>query len=236
MIIFYSNSIENNLCRFSEEESFHMIKVLRHKAGDKIICSDGEGNGYSCTIICDNAKSATAKIDEKSNLLNIPSYNLTIAVALTKNTERFEWFVEKAVEIGISRIVPINSVHSERRTIKKERLEKIVLSAMKQSLKAFKPKVDDITDISEFMKETSGSTTLKMIAHCGDNRSSMKQVLADSHEKNITVLIGPEGDFSQEEIDCALTAGFIPVHLGTSRLRTETAALTAVTHIYINFM
>ncbi len=167
-------------------------------------------------------------------------YNLTLAVCPTKNNERFEWFVEKAVELGVDRIVPLIGDHSERKVYKTERAKRIALSAAKQSLKAAVPEIAEPVSVRDFIRALSDSGTatsgLRLIAYCFEGerpRISIKEALATVSgsslaQPDITVLIGPEGDFSPEEATLALEAGFLPIHLGSSRLRTETAALAAV--------
>jgi 16S rRNA (uracil1498-N3)-methyltransferase len=167
-------------------------------------------------------------------------YFLHLAVCPTKNNDRYEWFAEKACEIGFDRLSPIIGDHSERRVLKTARVEKILVSAAKQSLKASVPGVDDPASVKEFIKSQADSNALKLIAYCFEDeripRRSIKDVLQSHDGHEIVVMIGPEGDFSHEEAELALAAGFIPVHLGASRLRTETAALAAAAAAYFQFM
>ena len=162
-----------------------------------------------------------------------------MAVCPTKNNDRFEWFAEKACEIGFDELSPVIGEHSERRVLKTQRVEKILVSASKQSLKASVPAINEPISVKEFIKANAaseGDSTLRLIAYCFDNenvpRRSIKQVLDAFEGTDIIVMIGPEGDFSREEAELALASGFIPVHLGASRLRTETAAVTAVAAVY----
>jgi 16S rRNA (uracil1498-N3)-methyltransferase len=167
-------------------------------------------------------------------------YFLHLAVCPTKNNDRYEWFAEKACEIGFDRLSPIIGDHSERRVLKTARVEKILVSAAKQSLKASVPGVDEPVSVKEFIKSQADSNALKLIAYCFEDESaprrSIKEVLQTYEGSDIVVLIGPEGDFSREEAELAIANGFIPVHLGDSRLRTETAALTAVAAAYFRYM
>ena len=168
-------------------------------------------------------------------------YRLHMAVCPTKNNDRFEWFAEKACEIGFDVLSPVFGDHSERKVLKTSRVEKILVSAAKQSLKAAVPQVNEPVSVKEFIKEASGdSESLKLIAYCFEDervpRRSIKEVLNSFEGTDITVMIGPEGDFSRAEAEAALAAGFIPVHLGESRLRTETAALTAAASVYFRYM
>ena len=166
-------------------------------------------------------------------------YRLHLAVCPTKNNDRYEWFAEKACEIGFDVLSPIIGEHSERKILKIQRVEKILVSAAKQSLKASVPAVNEPVSVKEFIK-ASPAEGLKLIAYCFDDenipRRSIKEVLDAYEGTDITVMIGPEGDFSQEEARLALEAGFIPVHLGASRLRTETAAVTAASAAYFRYM
>ncbi len=159
-----------------------------------------------------------------------------MAVCPTKNNDRYEWFAEKACEIGFDELSPIIGEHSERRILKTQRVEKILVSAAKQSLKAAVPAVNEPAGVKEFIKAHASDKALKLIAYCFEDESvprrSIKEVLEESGSSDIIVMIGPEGDFSQSEAQLALASGFIPVHLGSSRLRTETAALTAVASVY----
>ncbi len=167
-------------------------------------------------------------------------YRLNMAVCPTKNNDRYEWFAEKACEIGFDELSPIIGEHSERRILKTQRVEKILVSAAKQSLKAAVPTVSEPVSVKDFIKAHASDDALKLIAYCFEDESvprrSIKEVLSGFEGSDIIVMIGPEGDFSESEARLALDSGFIPVHLGASRLRTETAALTAVSAAYIRFM
>lgn len=238
MEIFYSQDIRDNIITLGEEESRHCIKVLRYRNGDEINIIDGEGRFFRCRLISDSPLNAEAGI-----ISSIPDwgghpYRLEMAVCPTKNMDRYEWFAEKACEIGVDSIVPVIGEHSERKTLKPERLRKILLSATKQSLKGKIPVLHDTISVTDYItSEKENAGRLKLIAYCFEDgslpRISVREAL-DSHPGfgNISILIGPEGDFSKDEAMLAIRHGFIPVHLGASRLRTETAALVAVSAVY----
>ena len=309
MEIFYTNMVDGREARLDAEESTHAVKVLRHRRGDEIAVVDGFGNMFHCRLTDDSPKGAVAEILEKVPGWGAHPYSLNMAVCPTKNIDRFEWFCEKATELGVDVITPIIGERSERRVFKPERCRKIVLSAMKQSLKAKLPTVLDAVPLKDFLSQDVPG--LKLICYCfeGDaRRESITDVLneyatgfngidsadatgstghigssaaasdasadaanADAandasaaaandagaaaasdagaaaasttaspfpetrDEPKITILIGPEGDFSPEEANLAVSQGYIPVHLGPSRLRTETAAVTAATATYLHF-
>ena len=240
MELFYSRDIEGGICRLDHDESGHCIKVLRHRCGDEIAVIDGCGTLYKCRIISDSHKGVEATVLESTSGWGSHPYFLHLAVCPTKNNDRYEWFAEKACEIGFDRLSPIIGDHSERRVLKTPRVEKILISAAKQSLKATVPTVDEPVSVKEFIKSQTDSDALKLIAYCFDDervpRRSIKEVLQSHEGREIVVMIGPEGDFSHEEAEMALAAGFIPVHLGASRLRTETAAVTAAEAAYFKYM
>lgn len=240
MELFYSQDIEGDIARLNQDESGHCIKVLRHKCGDEISVIDGCGTIYKCRITSDSHKGVEAIILESQSDWGGHPYNLHLAVCPTKNNDRYEWFAEKACEIGFDILSPIIGDHSERKILKTPRVEKILVSAAKQSLKAAIPVVNEPVSVKEFIKSSAESEGLKMIAYCFDDervpRRSIREVLEGYEGNQITVMIGPEGDFSKEEAEMALAAGFIPVHLGQSRLRTETAALTAAAAVYFHWM
>ena len=240
MELFYSQDFEGGVARLNQDESGHCIKVLRHKCGDEISVIDGCGTLYKCKITSDSHKGVEAIVLESQNDWGGHPYNLHLAVCPTKNNDRYEWFAEKACEIGFDTLSPIIGDHSERRILKTPRVEKILVSAAKQSLKAAIPVVNEPISVKEFIKSAAETEGLKMIAYCFEDervpRRSIREVLEAYKGSEITVMIGPEGDFSKEEAEMALAAGFIPVHLGQSRLRTETAALTAAAAVYFHWM
>ena len=240
MELFYSQDIEGGIVRLNQDESGHCIKVLRHKCGDEISVIDGCGTLYKCRITSDSHKGVEAIVLESQCDWGGHPYSLHLAVCPTKNNDRYEWFAEKSCEIGFDTLSPVIGDHSERRVLKTQRVEKILVSAAKQSLKAAVPLVNEPVSVKEFIKSTSGAEGLKMIAYCFEDervpRRSIREILEGYDGDQITVMIGPEGDFSKEEAEMALAAGFIPVHLGPSRLRTETAALTAAAAVYFRYM
>ena len=240
MELFYSNDIEGGICRLDQDESGHCIKVLRHRCGDQINIIDGAGTLHRCKITADSHKSVEAMIiDSEENWGGHP-YKLHMAVCPTKNNDRYEWFAEKACEIGFDVLHPVIGEHSERRVLKTQRVEKILVSAAKQSLKAAVPVVHEPVSVKEFINDSKETHALKLIAYCFEDekmpRRSIKEALGSFQGEEIIILIGPEGDFSRQEAELAMHAGFIPVHLGESRLRTETAALTAVSAVYFRYM
>jgi 16S rRNA (uracil1498-N3)-methyltransferase len=232
MHIFFTPDINSEQYTLSEEESKHCSRVLRLKAKDQIHLVDGRGGFYLAEITDDHPKKTVLKVLEKQEQYHKRNHYLHIAVAPTKNMDRLEWFLEKATEIGIDEITPIICDHSERKEVKTERLEKVVVSAMKQSLKAWLPKINPGISFTKFI--ASQEIQNKYIAHCVPTE---KSELSDhfKKEQSYLVLIGPEGDFSETEINNALENGFLPITLGNSRLRTETAALQACFEInYLN--
>ena len=240
MELFYSQDIEGGTCRLDHDESGHCIKVLRHRCGDEISVIDGRGALYRCRIISDSHKEVVAQIIDSVQDWGGHPYNLHLAVCPTKNNDRYEWFAEKACEMGFDELSPIIGDHSERRILKTQRVEKILISASKQSLKAAVPVVNEPVSVKEFITANADNNGLKLIAYCFDDervpRRSIKDVLVGYEGTDVTVMIGPEGDFSHEEAELALQAGFIPVHLGASRLRTETAAIAAAAAAYFRYM
>ena len=225
MQLFYSPDITPPLYTLSEEESGHCVRVLRLKEGDSLHITDGKGTLYRAEVEDAHPKRCTIRIVEEHHEWEKRPYSLTIAVAPTKNIDRIEWFVEKATECGIDRIVPILCDHSERKVIKGERLEKIAISAMKQSLKAYLPTIAPLTPIRTLLEEEFDG--VRLIAHCEEDMERIFMGELIDKGDNVMVLIGPEGDFSKEEIEAARKAGFREVTLGKERLRTETAALAA---------
>ena len=241
MELFYSRDIEGGICRLDQDESGHCIKVLRHRSGDEISVIDGCGTLYRCRITSDSPKGVEAIILDSEEGWGGHPYHLHMAVCPTKNNDRFEWFAEKACEIGFDVLSPVFGDHSERKVLKTARVEKILVSAAKQSLKAAIPVVNEPVSVKEFIREAAeDDKSLKLIAYCFEDervpRRSIKELLNTFEGTDITVMIGPEGDFSRAEAEAALEAGFIPVHLGESRLRTETAALTAAASVYFRYM
>ncbi len=224
MQLFYTPDIKTNIYTLNEIESKHCIRVLRLSINDRIQLIDGKGSFYEAKIIDPNPKKCTVEIIETKKEFGKRNHYLHIAIAPTKNIDRFEWFLEKATEIGIDEITPILCEHSERKMIKPDRLEKIIISAIKQSIKAYKPKLNDLTNYKDFVIQSSDCE--KFIAHCEENK---KTHLKNTYNKgnNVVILIGPEGDFSEQEIELAKKYNFHETSLGQSRLRTETAGVVA---------
>ena len=277
MEIFYTTDMANGLCTLTEEESRHCAKVLRHTVGDTINVIDGCGSLYTCRIM-ECGKKVVCSVEQVQENFGAHGYNLTMAVCPTKNIDRYEWFLEKATEMGLDTVVPVIGEHSERRIIKPERLEKILVSAAKQSLKGAVPVLQDAIPVKQFIKENADAPGVKLIAYCGEQekvtlaeavKEAVAQAAAAASGENaaagsadnaaagsadnatagsadgtaqscpgrqikpqLTILIGPEGDFSPAEVDAAIAAGFRPLTLGESRLRTETAAVASVAGVY----
>lgn len=224
MNIFYEPNIKQTL-KLNEEESRHAIKVLRLSAGDLLNVVDGKGGFFTCQIKTPHEKKCELKIVEEKLNFGIRDFYVHLIIAPTKNLDRIEWMVEKCVEIGINEISFIQTRYSERKEIKTVRIEKIAVGAMKQSLKAFLPKINEMISWKEFLKKDIAESQ-KMIAHLEEGERKLIQEVAQ-HRGNYAILIGPEGDFNEEEIKQAIEKGFVPVTLGESRLRTETAGLVA---------
>ena len=224
MHIFYTPNLSGKSFVLDEMESKHCVRVLRLAEGDEIVLVDGRGGWFVARIADANPKRcAVAVVDEKLSY-GLRNFSIQVAIAPTKNIDRIEWFLEKATEIGITRVTPLLCHHSERKEIKADRLEKVMVSAMKQSLKAYLPQLDEMTKFATLVKQPFNGQ--KFIAHCEEqHRELLKNVVRPG--ENYLILIGPEGDFSPEEIQLALDNGFLPVSLGKSRLRTETAGLVA---------
>jgi 16S rRNA (uracil1498-N3)-methyltransferase len=224
MHIFYTPDISGNSYTLDEPESKHCIRVLRLAKGDRITLVDGRGGCFNAEIADPNPKRCSVKVIQSEQKFGLKNFQVHIAIAPTKNIERMEWFLEKAAEIGINRVIPLLCQHSERKEVKHERLEKVMVSAMKQSLKAYLPKLDGLTKFDDLIHQPFDGQ--KFIAHCDDQHRDLLKNLVTPNQ-NYLILIGPEGDFSFEEIDAAIQAGFKPVSLGDSRLRTETAGMVA---------
>lgn len=291
MVIFYSSDIDGSLVRLDREESEHCVRVLRHHVGDEISVIDGRCSLLRCRLVDDNPKGASAEVLERKPGFGSHPYVLTMAVCPTKNIDRFEWFAEKATEIGMDVLAPVIGERSERKVLKTERISRLVLSAAKQSLKGAVPVVAEPVSVRDFILAPFANTGdgganavgsngcagdndcctgrkdgLKLICYCLDDEQKRISINDALHNycselcpqpgdgrpvraketaagagvgdmpaglPNIAVLIGPEGDFSPEEIALAFENGWKPVHLGASRLRTETAALVAATAVYL---
>ncbi len=271
MELFFSDDIQDAQVRLDPDESAHCVRVLRHREGDEISVIDGRGTLYRCVLELAEARGAWARVLERTHGFGAHPYHLTMAVCPTKNLDRYEWFVEKATEIGVDVVVPVIGERSERKVLKTERLRRLALSAAKQSLKAAVPQVAEPVSVRDFIL-AAPADACKLICYCFDDvdRLPITEVLRRTGStpanlrfahpsqpggwappvyeatgghglaggtaclaERVMVLIGPEGDFSPEEAALARERGWIPVSLGPSRLRTETAALTAVTAIYL---
>lgn len=224
MNVFYLPTAQLGIISFPEDESKHIVKVLRMKEGDCFCVTDGNGSLFDAELVDAHPKRAAANLTNQRNGYDIRDFKLSIAIAPTKLNERTEWFLEKATEIGIDEVKLFASYHSERRAANVERFKKIVVAAMKQSVKSKMPVVEDIVSFEKLVKQDFDGQ--KFIAWIDDD---VKEQLCDLYKKgeNVMVLIGPEGDFSKEEVQLAKDNGFVPVSLGKARLRTETAAVVA---------
>jgi|YNPMSStandDraft_1061717.scaffolds.fasta_scaffold00255_5 16S rRNA (uracil1498-N3)-methyltransferase len=212
----------NSNIKLTPEESKHAIKSLRLRKNDLVKITDGKGNIYEGIIKNNNVKQVEINIVNKYTENTLP-YFIHIACAITQQTERFEWFVEKAVEFGINEITPIYTKRSQKKSIKIERLNKIAISALKQSRQAYLPKINDILSFSDFVSKIKLSN--KGIAYCEGNRIFLKQWIEQNTKNDYVIIVGPEGDFTYEEIQTAIDNGYTLLNLGNSILRTETAAL-----------
>ncbi|RQO67679.1 16S rRNA (uracil(1498)-N(3))-methyltransferase [Pedobacter sp. KBW06] len=233
MHVFYTPDIDSSEYSLNEEESKHCLKVLRLGLGDVVNLIDGRGGFYEAEIIGEHKRNVQLRITESTQEYQKRNHHLHIVVAPTKNIDRLEWFLEKATEIGIDEITPVICERSERKIIKEDRLNKVITSAVKQSLQAYHPVLNPQISLIDFLKMEPNS--VKMIAHCidGEPRQYISQVV-EPHQRYL-ILIGPEGDFSPKEIELALQSGFKPLTLGNTRLRTETAALAACFEVnYLN--
>ncbi len=226
MQLFYIPDITGDVAVMNPQESHHCLKVLRMVRGDRIRFVDGTGGYFEGTITDDKAGICRVEITRRTLNFEKRTYSLHVAIAPTKNQDRFEWFAEKATEIGIDTITPVICRHSERRKMRRDRLENILISAMKQSLKAVKPVLNELTTLEAFLEGDFGGTNC-FIAHCGEEQGRKELLTASHTSSSFLVLIGPEGDFTPEEVERSMTRGFAPVTLGASRLRTETAGVVA---------
>lgn len=226
MHLFYIPTIQGKTITLPEDESKHCIRVLRLNTGDTIQLVDGKGSLFTCQISQPHPKHCEVTIIEVQNSFAKRNFHLHIAIAPTKNIDRFEWFLEKATEIGIDEITPLLCEHSERKSVNTERMDRVVVAAMKQSVKAYLPKLNPLTPLNRVI--TSATEEQKLIAYCGNFDEPHIKTLIEP-QKSILVLIGPEGDFSPQEVEESMANGFVKVGLGSSRLRTETAGVVACT-------
>jgi len=225
MHLFYTPDIESDVYTLNQVESKHCARVLRLKIGDRIQLIDGKGGFFTAEIIDDSQKACKVKCIETIREYGKRNFSLHIAIAPTKNIDRIEWFMEKCTEMGINTFTTLLCDHSERKVVKDDRLMRIITSAVKQSLKAYHPVLNPMTKFKDFVNQDRKGQ--KFIAHCEEGQEKM--LLQDLYTENsdVTILIGPEGDFSPAEIELARNAGFKEISLGGSRLRTETAGLAA---------
>lgn len=223
---FYKNESIGDRFIADQDESKHISKVLRLEVGDKVVFTDGKGGQFICVLRDANPKRCLFETIEKKTFPKPRRFRIHVAVAPTKNISRLEWFIEKATEIGIDEITPLQSEHSERIRIKNERLEKITISALKQSQQVWLPKMNELTKFESLIAEHRIKNQQKFIAYVSEAHDSL---LKEKYipGKDALILIGPEGDFSTDEINKALEMGFEPISLGDNRLRTETAALVS---------
>lgn len=229
MNLFYAPNITTDLS-LPEEESGHAVRVLRMREGEELTIVDGQGHFYRSEITSSHSKHCSVQVLEVTDEPLRP-YRVEIAVAPTKNLDRMEWLMEKCVEMGLDRFIPLKCRFSERKELKLERMERIAVSAMKQSLKATLPELSPMTDIVPFLKEPFEGQ--KFIAHCYKDSDRLLLSREVKAHQAVRVLIGPEGDFSPEEVEAALKAGYQPISLGNCRLRTETAALCACHTVHV---
>jgi 16S rRNA (uracil1498-N3)-methyltransferase len=230
--LFYTPRIENGFAYLDEEESRHLVTVLRRKIGDTLWLTDGKGVMYETTLSETGKKLAVAHIVAQKHMPSERPFRLHLAIAPTKQMERMEWFLEKATEIGVDEITLLRCKRSERETVRIDRLEKILVSAMKQSLRTRLPKLNELTPFANFVQKTGEGC--KRIAWCADTpMPHVKDTIATAQD--VVIAIGPEGDFSPEEVTAALKNGFEGVSLGAARLRTETAGLLAVTAVNLHW-
>ncbi len=231
MQIFYSEDISDGTARFSREESGHCLRVLRMRKGETLTFTDGKGHLYEGIIMDDDPGGMTASVTSVSEDPSGRNYSLHVAISPLKNDDRLEWFIEKAVETGIDVITPLLCSRSEKKRIRRGRLEGIMLSAMKQSGRCLLPRLDEPVAISDFLAGLSAGR--KLIATCDSSFDRISITETFRRGEDVTILIGPEGDFTPDEVRAAITTGCQPVHLGTARLRTETAGIAACCSVFL---
>jgi 16S rRNA (uracil1498-N3)-methyltransferase len=230
MQIFYAPDISGTEYTLDEKESGHCIRVLRMKSGTRVQVIDGKGGLYEAVIVNPDPRKCTLAVTGVISDFEIRDYRLHIAISPLKNYERFEWFVEKSVEIGVDEITPLICSNTEKPGIKRERINNLIISAMKQSLKSTLTILNEPCHFNDFIGESHAGT--RMIAYCSNDPSRRRIGEVYSKGSDAVMVIGPEGDFSGDEIKAAVKKGFLPVHLGHSRLRSETAGVAACCSIY----
>ncbi len=239
MHTFFFPDLSADIVTLDEDESKHAVRVLRLVVGNEVMLVDGKGTRAFATVNEDHPKRCSLEIKDRKKEATDRNFKLHIAIAPTKNLDRLEWFIEKATEIGIDSIILIGCDHSERFTVKLERMEKVTISAIKQSQQSWLPEVKGVIAFKDFLKSVP-SKAQKYIAHCYEGGKTLfKSELSEwtpseKFTEDIFILIGPEGDFSPSEIALAIENGFIPISLGERRLRTETAALVAVMNVHLS--
>ena len=231
MIQFFAPDIESGLF-LPEGESAHCCRVLRMREGDEVYVTDGKGSRFLCEITKADPKNTEVVIKSSETFQPERPYKLTLAVAPTKNSDRMEWMVEKAVEIGVDRIVLLKCDRSERKVQRSDRLLKVIVSAMKQSLSVYLPELVDLTDFRKFIIEKNDSAQ-KFFGYCSDLFPRKEFVRECKAGQDVIVMIGPEGDFSNQEVELAVDNGYVPVTFGNKRLRTETAGVFAVSAVNV---
>jgi 16S rRNA (uracil1498-N3)-methyltransferase len=234
MHLFYIVEPISGFLTFSEQESRHCVKALRLKVGDELFLTDGKGNLYKGKMRDNNMKACQVEVLEQVTDYPRMPYHLHIGVAPTKNSDRLEWFIEKAVELGVTEITALACEHSEHTTVKSDRIQRLMIAALKQSLRIDLPTFTPSTPFADFIRENQDRYPQKYIAYCGDlaENPPLLQALCQPRQDTL-VLIGPEGDFSPQEVQLAVHHGYTPVSLGQFRLRTETAALLACAGVKI---
>ena len=230
MNLFYTPDLNPEFFSLNEEESRHITKVLRLQEGDHIFLTDGNGSLCEAIILNVQSKKCLVQCGPIRHEYERRNFRIHIAIAPTKSIDRFEWFLEKATEIGVDEITPLICAHSERQQVKTERLQKVLIAALKQSLKAYLPRLNESVKFEKFIIRNIEEP--KFIAHCESNEEPALQSVYQK-SKDCTILIGPEGDFSFDEVSLAKNSGFIPINLGKSRLRTETAGIVACHTIHL---
>ena len=236
MELFYSKTVSDGGRVLDAEESGHCVKVLRHRRDDTIHVVDGHGMLYDCTITDADPRAVAFEVNRWVENYGSHDYWLEMAVCPPKNIDRFEWFSEKATEIGVDRISPLFGDYSERKVFKPERIERLLVSAAKQSHKGAIPELAPATTVKEFLQQNREG--LKLICYCDEatGKTDIKEALSQAPaQSKITIMIGPEGDFSRAEVALAIERGWQPVSLGDSRLRIETAAIVAAAAVYLHF-
>lgn len=228
---YYTPDVSGNKITLPPDESMHCVKVMRRRVGDHINVVDGKGNLYQTRLEVAERAACILEVEQVEQEYKKLSYHLHIGIAPTKNIDRFEWFLEKSTEIGVGAITPLLCEHSERKHLRYDRLKRILISAMKQSNKAYLPDLNDMISFGEWVKKVDADQ--KYIAHCDDS-GTRQNIWRIPQRPSIAIAIGPEGDFSSPEIASAIELGFSPISMGDHRLRTETAGVVACSAVYFN--